>query len=143
MNGKAGRLGLMLITTLAIVLGILTGASAGSKEGCTTGFNRSETYNYTFDEVFQAAQETIQRMGAFVDSADKDKGIITGHGTRKFPSGLITHVVTFEIHVELLSAKPETNVRINTKDQPPKRPCSSGFNDDFHSGLQKLLVTSK
>jgi len=158
MTRKTASLGLTVVTALAVVLGTLTGNSAGSDEWCEYSQDKSEIYSYTFDEVFQGAQEMTQRLGAFADSADKDKGVITGHGMSRGAPGY-KFPVGFEIHIEVLNAKPETKVSCSTRYPKSSRFCNrrlkealekgvesgapANFNADFLGGLQKLLVTSK
>lgn len=64
----------------------------------------TQVLQHTYDEVFQAVQETIEREGLFVTNTDKDKGTLGA----KSSSGKWT----FDIHVETLNAKPETQVTV-------------------------------
>jgi hypothetical protein len=56
--------------TMFILLNVLT-CNAGQKENTA---QCSQVYTHTFDEVFQASQETIERDGNFVADLDKTKG---------------------------------------------------------------------
>jgi hypothetical protein len=96
----------------------------------------TRVYAHTFDEVFQAAQNAIEREGGFVGNADKSKGVITGKGIAGY-SGM-----TWEIHIETISAKPETRLTINIT----SRGIGSGNSrryaaSQFLMEVQKVLAT--
>jgi len=91
---------------LAVMLVALTAASwapGAPKKDQSHEF--TQVYQHTYDEVFQATQEAIERRGYFVTDKDKDKGTISGNGE----SGHFT----FDIHIEALNTKPETRVAID------------------------------
>jgi hypothetical protein len=54
-------------------------------------------YGHTYDEVFQACQEVIKRMGLFVSAKDKDKGTMSGGGTYQ---GGFSKTITFDVRIE-------------------------------------------
>jgi len=63
-------------------------------------------YTHTYDEVFQAATNAVERIGWLVTNKDKDKGVIWVQYSPTKPSHC------FEMHIETLNAKPETKVTI-------------------------------
>jgi len=107
--------------------------------------NSTRIYTHTYDEVFQASQETIERMGLFITDKDKDKGTISGNGKYRVLCGYgpCFMTLTFDIRLETVSTKPETRVTIDVKRQ------ASAFNprgqsevkNEFLSQLQKTLAT--
>ena len=103
----------------------------------------TQIYSHTYDEVFQAAQETIERMGMFVTDKDKDKGTISGNGEYHYVSGLGPGrlTLTFNIVIETVSAKAETRVTINEKHKGHALGWEKAFKKDFLSELQKMLAT--
>jgi hypothetical protein len=126
----------LAVAILVVVLGALATVSFSSSafgknkldEECTD----TRIYQHTYDEVFQAAQDAIERKGWFVTNADKDKGTISGH--------MESPKVTLEIHVEPVSPKPETRVTFsimcNSKYRYRMQPVNS-----FLSLVQKVLAT--
>jgi hypothetical protein len=104
----------------------------------------TQVYKHTYDEVFQASQETIERLGLFITDKDKDKGTISGNGvyqqmTRVGPTNLKT---TLAIHIETVSAKPETRVTINAHmEGMVGRSWEKDFKQTFLREVQKVLVT--
>jgi len=109
-----------LITALALAVGalVLGGFAAPFASGVPNNDKHktaTKIYQHTYDEVFQASLETIERMGLFVEDKDKDKGTISGNG-RYMPKGWqYLMSFTFDIHVESVSTKPETRLTINFK----------------------------
>lgn len=108
--------------------------------------DNTRVYRHSYDEVFQATQEAIERIGCFVKDTEKDKGIITGNGkcARGGPGYLFN--VEFQIKIETVSTKPETRVTLTMKTkgtflgaQGPAR----NFRNDLFMELQKVLVTYK
>jgi hypothetical protein len=101
------------------------------------GFSR--VYSHNYDEVFEAAQETIERQGLFVKDKDKDKGIINVEG--EYPDPYWGNVkMTFQIYVESVSSKPETRVTDRDVECKRGRACW-GFFRSFPIELQKVLAT--
>ena len=94
------------IATLSLVSLVLILASlaqgAPNKDPDST-----RIYRHSYDEVFLAAPEAIKRAGLVVTDKDKDTGTINGNG--------LGGKLTFDMHIEVLSAKPETRVTINAK----------------------------
>ncbi len=73
----------------------------------------SQTYQHTYDEVFQASQKTVERKGWFITASDKDKGIISG---TMQPIDVRSNTPNvFTIHVEALNTNPETKVTFQCK----------------------------
>jgi len=99
------RTGLAVVKLALIMLVVLTvapmalGASRNDKD-----VEFRQVYRHTFDEVFQASQEAIERLGWFVTGIDKDKGIIS--------CSFMNSKVTFDLQMETVSQKPETQVTI-------------------------------
>lgn len=106
----------------------------------------TQIFTHPYDEVFQAVPDTIERMGMFVTDKNPQSGQISGKGVYKAitPAGPRNFNVTFSIHVETVSAKPETRV---TMDASMKGLASRGwskvFMQDFYRELQKVLATYK
>jgi hypothetical protein len=130
------------IAVFVLILGALVfgghGASVASgapSKGNPEDFTR--VYRYTYDEVFAATQDAIERLGWSVTNADKDKGTITGRGIYNKNSN------TFEIHVETVSPKPETRMTVvQIKDGIffSNGKLAAG---QLFSEVQKVLVTYK
>lgn len=100
--------------------------------------------SHTYDEAFQAAQETIERMGLYVTDKDKDKGTISGNGKYKRLDWDHLNKYTFDIHIETLNTKPETRVTINAKTggvMGIRSLKENALKEDFLSELQKVLST--
>ncbi len=94
------------VATLALVLAVLTLASL------VQGFpnkdpDSTRIYRHSYDEVFQASQDVIKQLHFVVTDKDKDKGTINGTG--------MGGQLTFNLHIEVLSDKPETRVTANVK----------------------------
>jgi hypothetical protein len=94
-------------------------------------------YTHTYDEVFQAAQEAIARLGWFVTSTDKEKGLITANGLLRR-----THN-TCQIHIETVSAKPETRVTVDHIEHFMLAVDRRNRATEFLVELQKVLATYK
>ena len=104
-------------------------------------------YQHTYDEVFQACLDAIERMGLFVTEKDTDKGTISGKGSHVLSTGWASTQWIFDIHIEALNTKPETQVKIDCesigkgysahfrKHAPPI------FRRDLSSEVQKVLAT--
>jgi hypothetical protein len=92
-------------------------------------------YQNTYDEVFQATEQTIERKGYSVIEKDKDKGTISSTTTN-------SHINLY-VHVEVLNNTPETRVTIIPTYKGFK--ISSGaqreFAENFLTELQKVLST--
>ena len=83
-----------------------SGAVPGSRYQAT-GTN---IYDFTFDEVFDAASQAILRTGYNVERKDRDKGIISGGGTIKtfYHAGTYYSAFTFAVYVEEIDTNPTT-----------------------------------
>ncbi len=97
----------------------------------------SRVYQHTYDEVFQATQEAIERMGLFVTAKDKEKGTISGNGVYKWAG----KDCTFDIHIEAINTSPETRVTINGKVKGIIPGSESKLKADFLAMLQQVLAT--
>jgi hypothetical protein len=93
----------------------------------------TQVCQHTYDEVFQASQDAIERAGFFVTAKDKDKGTISGNGAAgKF---------TFEMYIEPLNTKPETRVTMHGRGKHWDWRYTSSQLDAILSELQKVLAT--
>jgi hypothetical protein len=102
----------------------------------------TQIYLHTYDEVFQASLEAIERMGLFVTAQDKDKGTISGKGSHQQKGVQLPRDWTFDIHIETLSTKPETRVTINASSRGWVLASEkAAFKQDMASELQKVLST--
>jgi hypothetical protein len=109
----------------------------------------SQVYQHTYDEVFQASQDAIERLGCFVTAADKGSGTITGGGKcatyHACPGASLK--VDFQMKIETVSAKPETRVSVDakTKGEFGAYACVGGarknFKDLLLNEVQKVLST--
>src|SRR5208283_4156714 len=129
----------------ALILGGFAGPSASGSPSNDKDKEFTRVYQHTYDEVFQASLETIERLGIFVTAKDRDKGTIAGNGHSNATTPL---TVYFDIHIEAVNTSPETRITINTtaKGSLPFCPgCKSGnmaqFKDHFSTELQKVLST--
>jgi hypothetical protein len=134
-------LGRLSAIALAAQLGVLVIASlapAAPKKDDTS----SQVYQHTYDEVFQASQEAIERMGLFLGDKDKDKGKLSGNGTYQEPGYTGTFKMIFDIHIETLSTKPEARLTISTQAKGMVAGhVLKSFNQRFLSEVQKVLST--
>ncbi|MGA3166812.1 MAG: hypothetical protein ABSF14_11940 [Terriglobia bacterium] len=134
---------------LAVMLVVLTAASlapGAPKKDKDEDQQFTQIYSHTYDEVFQASQETIERMGMFVTDKDKDKGRISGNGKCELKGEPERHRYTFDIHIEALNTKPETRVTINCQLKErgfTHKAYEKLFKEEFSSELQKVLATYK
>ncbi|MGA2327731.1 MAG: hypothetical protein ABSH05_15715 [Bryobacteraceae bacterium] len=99
-------------TAVAVTLSVL--ATAGLAYAGKPKDKKQEAtrvYRHTYDDVFQALQEAIERQGDFIDHVDKDKGTITAN------CGKMMCTPTYEVQVVSVSVAPETRVtiRVTTK----------------------------
>jgi len=149
-HGQFRSLGRLTAAALAALLGVLIfggfAAALPKPGGALSGVPNKDkdqeftrVYQHTYDEVFQASLETIERMGLFLTDKDKDKGTISGNGAYDF-GGNRPRKGTFDIHIEALNTKPETRVTINAKFRGMK---DWAFPERFLSELQKVLSTYK
>src|SRR5271157_2059950 len=141
----AGRAG---VTALVLVLGVLIfgGYGASLASGAPNNKDKDQVftqiYLHTYDEVFQASLEAIERMGLFVTAQDKDKGTISGKGSHQQKGVQLPRDWTFDIHIETLSTKPETRVTINASSRGWVLASEkAAFKQDMASELQKVLST--
>ncbi len=123
-----GRLALIALVVLTVAF-LVPAAQAKDKPEDNT-----RIYRHTYDEVFQAGQDAIERKGCFVTGADKDKGIISGTCGGGKP--------TLELHVETVSQNPET--RVTFLFPKVRFGQSKGYLLDlFSTELQKVLASYK
>jgi len=72
----------------------------------------SQIYNHTFDEVFQACQEVIERQGRFIAEKDDAQGTISIKPAVGQPVGRLDAHFVCQIRIETVSTVPETRVTI-------------------------------
>jgi hypothetical protein len=105
------------------------------------------TYQHTYDEVFQASLEAVERMGLFVTDKDKDKGTISGNGNYQLRGGHVPRKWTFDIHIEALNTKPETRLTIDCERKDHSsvganaKHTEAMFRGDLSSEAEKVLAT--
>lgn len=129
----AGKLALIAL----VVLGFASlGQAAPNREPKEV----TRVYSHTYEEVFQASLDAIERMGLFATDKDKDKGTISGNGDYRPRMMSVLIKFTFNIHIEIVSTKPETRLTINFE-QHPKTGEPTRFADDFVIEVQKVLST--
>src|SRR5208283_1992755 len=105
------------IIALVLVLGILSfGGYAvslpkpGGARPAVPNREATQVYEHTYDEVFQASLDAIERMGLFVTAKDKDKGTISGGGRYRAGAQDPYGQITFDLRIEAISTKPETRL---------------------------------
>jgi hypothetical protein len=108
--------------------------------------DNTRIYQHTYDEVFQASQEALERMGMFLDDKDKEKGTISGSGVYKGAEGpRHTIRIKFDVRTETVSTKPETRVTVNAKAKGGPFGGDGGwgkhFAQDYLSEVQQVLAT--
>lgn len=104
----------------------------------------TQVFDHTYDEVFQASLEAIERSGLFASAKDKEKGTISGSGNYPFTGNGGTGYVeiTFDIHIEIISTKPETRITVNAKAKGfGGSSFAKRFNPLFLGDVQKVLST--
>jgi len=119
---------------LAVILVVLTVASwapGAPKKDKDQDQEFTPVYQHTVDEVFQASQEAIERLGWFVTDKDKDKGTISGYHP--------AYKTAFDIHIEALNTKPETRVTITVKTK--YRNFRKDIEQRLPTQIQKVLAT--
>jgi len=135
-------LGRLSVIALAALLGVLVTTSlANAVPQQDKDQKYTRVYPHTYDEVFQASQETIERMGLFVADKDKDKGTISGNGRYNPDGGPLSKNCTLDIHIEALNTKPETRVTIHAKVKGVISGWDGPLKDRFLIELQKVLDT--
>ena len=105
----------------------------------------TRVYPFTYDEVFQAAEKALLRLGWRVSGKDKDKGIIQGTVIDQHLSVMNYDKNQFEMHIETVSSKPETRITLVVKvhhvwtisDVRTRQVCA----EDYFGELQKVLAT--
>ncbi len=128
----------------ALIFGGFAGSSALGSPNNDKDKDFTRVYQHTYDEVFQASLEAIERSGLFASAKDKEKGTISGSGNYPFTgNGGTGYVeVSFDIHIEILSTKPETRITINAKAKGyGGSSIAKRFNPLFLGDVQKVLST--
>jgi len=138
----------MNLAARALVVAIMAlTATSLSPTAQAKGGPQESTYvfQHTYSEVFQAAQDAIERMGMFAKAQDKDKGTISGDGRYKMmkPAGPLSIPMTFDIRIEMVSAKPETRVTVDATRHGGLGGSgwARDFGKDLLSEMQKVLAT--
>lgn len=105
------------IGKLAVMLVVLaTSSMAAGAPGKDKDEQFSQIYRHTYDEVFQASQEAIERIPRLsVTATDKDKGTISGGGSYVPLGSVYNSKCTFSVHIEVVNDKPQTRVTIDAK----------------------------
>lgn len=130
-RNTVGKLAVMLV--VLTVASLAPGAPKNDKDGKDGKQETTWVAQHTYDEVFQAAQDAIERLGDIVTDKDKDKGTISG-------KQVIGDKITFDIHVEALNAKPETRVTISSTWDVRCWGCNDKLKSRVNSRLQEKLV---
>ena len=129
-----------------VVVSMILGAAAlfPAPQAQAKDVGATQTFQHTYDEVFQASLDAIERMGLFLTAQDKGMGTISGNGTYQLVllnGHPATCQMTFDIQIKTLSAKPEVQVAINTE----AKHCWGGylkrFNEKYLSEIPKVLST--
>ncbi len=138
------------LRTLALVLALCAVAAspfltpAYAKNGSDKD---SRVYNHSFDEVFQAAQDAMERMGLSVTAKDKARGTINSAGDylTQCGAGPCKVKMSLEVLVETVSPRPQTRLTINYKRKTmiTGAGTSGYFKSAYLSELQKVLATYK
>ncbi|MGP0017415.1 MAG: hypothetical protein ACLPHP_02505 [Candidatus Sulfotelmatobacter sp.] len=128
---------LALITLLVLVVASLAPGTPQNDQDEDGNYSPKEitwVYQHSYDEVFQACQEAIERLGWRVTVLDKDKGTISN-------SGIQRGVFVFTLHIESLNTKPETRVTFTS--HYTKKMSRRAINpiDTLPGEVQKVLAT--
>jgi hypothetical protein len=133
-------IGRLALTALVILIAapLNLGASKNDKDHETT-----RIYQHTYDEVFQASQEAIERMGMFIEEKDKEKGRISGSGVYSGAEGTSAVKMKFDIRIETVSTKPETRVTVTAKGKVffGLQDIGKTFAQGYFVEVQKVLAT--
>ncbi|MGD1019427.1 MAG: hypothetical protein ABSA12_08920 [Verrucomicrobiia bacterium] len=107
-GATAGKLAVMLLVLTLASCATDAPAPGSGRDEHFCEQQKTQVYQHTYDEVFQACQEAIERLGFVVTDMDKDKGTISGRDDHFDGSKY-----TFSMHVETLNTKPETSITFN------------------------------
>jgi len=141
-NSTSGRYRGLSAAVATVLVAVMAGAMAASLAPAAYAKDNPEdftrVYRHTYDEVWDATHDAIERNGWFVTDDDKDKGII--HGNADFPHWK----TTFEVHIETVSSKPEPKMTIKVKSTGvagggARKATAAGILED----TQKVLATYK
>ena len=134
------------VAAVLVVLMTIPFARVASAKDNPEKFTR--VYQHSYDEVWEAAIEAVERKGLSAVDRDKDKGTITGTGKYEgHPGPGQTRYVQmdFEIFIESVNPKPET--RMTIREIHTKGFLSGTYRGSFADGLlaevQKVLATYK
>ena len=130
--------GLFIAIVVAASMFLVSSAKAKDKPEDFT-----HVYRHTYDEVFQAAQDAIERMGYFITATDKDKGTITGNGTEQCQQ--FSKRIDFTLTIEPTKTDGETNLTVAAKRKGLEGalacPWTKKFSTGFLAEVQKVLAT--
>jgi len=112
----------------------------------------SRTSDFTFDEVFDAANKALLRLGLNIEQSDYEKGMITGNGNSTIISSVKGPCVashTFACYITEISAEPITRVTVivdthsgdNIQVIGLGKKMSLAFLESIHAEIQKVLST--
>jgi hypothetical protein len=103
----------------------------------------TRVYEFTYNDVFEAAYQYYFRDGANIKTADKDKGLLIVVGNAiNGPEDRCTN----DIRIEAISPAPETRVTFHRQcGKPIHHKWEPAFRTAgrFFIGLQKILATYK
>ncbi len=120
-------------------------------EGCTT-----QVFRHTYDDVFQATKEALERKGQILDTIEKERGTISYKTEmirigRLYSQNACKMVIDLRIESLASTAEPRTRVTVTARDggSEPKlcrKPYGTAKWEDgcfksFFSDIQKVLVT--
>jgi|SRR5208283_331321 len=125
-----------------LIFGGYGSSSASGAPGKEKDEQLTRIYTHTYDEVFQASQEALERLSLTVTDKDKDKGTVDGNGDYRMSNGSFAKVNVLA-HIETISAKPEVRVTLVLKIKAPplEGRIARNFVPDFFNELQKVLAT--
>jgi len=133
----------LALVALAVLTTVSLAPAAPGKDKDQDEF--TQVYRHTYDEVFQASQEAIERKGLFVVDQNKDKGVITGNGKYSQQGGCMNRPIDFDIQIESVNPKPETritlNIRLMGKCIGGGREFRKMIANDLLVEIQKVLAT--
>jgi len=101
-GATAGKLAVMLLVLTLASCATDAPAPGSGRDEHFCEQQKTQVYQHTYDEVFQACQEAIERVGLSVTDKDSDKGAINVF------DGKGKHI--FSLHVETINTNPEVSV---------------------------------
>ncbi len=143
-GASVGKLAVMLVVLAVASVALAAPKKDKNEDGNYYAAELTRVYRHTYDEVFQACQDAIERRGLLVTAADKDKGTIRGSSLNY----TLSSTLVWSMHIEPVNTKPETRLTINahwTGKGPRVGGMSSKRNqaweDEMATVVQKVLST--